>query len=72
MAKRLLYCGKKTPLTSRNRWESKAHREPKKVYKKIYKKILKSSGQFAPHKFKKQKGNQPHLWLVFIIQKSNK
>ena len=35
--------------------------------KTVPKKILKSSGQFASHKFKRQKGNQPHLWLVFII-----
>lgn len=51
------------PLTSRTHCRSKAHI----VSKKVYKKILKSSGQFAPHKFKRQKGNPPHLWLVFII-----
>ena len=43
---------------------------PKKVLKRIYKKILKSSGQFTPHKLKRKKGNQPHLWLVFIIKKT--
>jgi len=55
------------PLTFYNPWHSRSKAPSKKVFKKIYKKILKSSGQFAPHKFKRQKGNQPHLWLVFII-----
>ncbi len=35
---------------------------PKKVLKKIYKKILKSSGQFAPHKFKRQR--KPTTFVV--------
>ncbi|MFS4831995.1 hypothetical protein SOO42_14005, partial [Staphylococcus aureus] len=67
VTKSCLYGYKKLPLKSQMHCPSKVQTPPKKGFKKIYKKILKSSGQFSPHKFKRQKGKQPLLWLLFYL-----